>query len=77
MFSWERIKVRGVSTKAQALLDEVRALPTAKLRVARSGIRRLETRRRGREEEKAKPRETQVRLAEPLAPPSGQGGGRV
>jgi len=52
-----------MSTKAQAILDEIRALPPAELQVVCSEIRRLETRRQGWEEQMAKLREMQARHA--------------
>ena len=52
-----------MSTKAQAILDEIRALPPAELQVVCSEIRRLEARQSGWEEQKAKLREMQARHA--------------
>jgi len=52
-----------MSTKAQAILDEIRALPPQELQAVCSEIRQLETRRQGWEEQKAKLREMQSRHA--------------
>jgi len=62
-FLWREIRVGCMSTKAQAILDEIRALPPAELQVVCSEIRRLETRRQGWEEQMAKLREMQARHA--------------
>ena len=64
LFSYGRNAVRGMSAKAQAILDEIRALPPADLQAVCSEIRQLETRRQGWEEQKAKLREMQARYAD-------------
>lgn len=52
-----------MSTKAQAILDEIRALPPTEMQRVCSEIRQLDARRQGWEEQQAKLREMQARHA--------------
>ncbi len=52
-----------MSTKAEAILDEIRALPPEEREQVRNGILQLQERQRQWEEQKAKLREMQSRHA--------------
>ena len=47
-FSFEAGRVDGMSTKAEAVLEEIKALPPEEQREVCDGIRELEARRRNR-----------------------------
>lgn len=53
--------VRSMSTKAQAILEEIKALPPEEQEQVRDGILQLDERRRQWEEQKTKLREMQSR----------------
>src|SRR5947209_16136483 len=60
-FSCEGPMVRSMSTKAQAILEEIKALPPEEQEQVRDGILQLDERRRQWEEQKTKLREKQSR----------------
>ena len=62
-FSCEAGTVFGVSTKAQAILEEIKALPPEEREWVRAGLLELEERQHRWEEQKAKLRDMQSRHA--------------
>ena len=52
-----------MSTNAQAILEQIKALPAAEQQEVRDGLLQLEARRAGWEEQRAKLREMQARHA--------------